>query len=377
MTDPLDAPLAGPNLPPGRRRALHMLASLPLAAGAGAPRLPGPGVGLHRLPGPSGTANPFPHGATFLVGGPAGGPLHRWARTVAPVLAQGLPPETRIGLTSIGGGDGVTAANRFAAGAAPDGRTLLFGPGAAMLAWLIGEGRAKFDVGSWVPVLAAATPAALVGRISVARLRAGATIRMAVDHLPGPDLAGLLALSLLGGLPVPVPGLSPQAAEAALAQGRIDVLLVSGAGAAARVHRLLRRGAHALASFGIAGPDGALHRDPAFPSLAQVGEVYARAHGHPPAGPLFEAWRATASVARLVFAVDLPPLTPAAMVALWRGAANAATGQAALAASLAAEGARALSGPEVLACARSIAVGVPALLALRRWLSARHGWLPG
>lgn len=354
---------------------LHALAGLPIAASAGEPRLSGAGMHLRPMPGPA-AADPFPHGATFLIGGPAEGRLHRWAEAVAPALARALPPDTRIGLTAVGGQDGVTAANRFAAGATADGRLLLFDPGAAMLAWLIGEARARFDVGTWIPVLAASTPAVLMTHPAV-RPRVGARVRMAVDRLPGPGLSGLLALSLLGTTPVPVPGLAPDAADAALAQGRIDAVLASGEGVARRVRRLTAAGARPLASFGIAGPDGTLRRDPAFPALPHLGEVYARLHAHAPEGKLFDAWRATAAATQLIFAVDLPPLTPAAMVALWRGAAEAAVGRPDFAASLAADGARPLAGPAALAGARGVAVGVPALLALRRWLSAQRGWRLG
>ncbi|MDE2005435.1 MAG: hypothetical protein KGI51_02615 [Rhodospirillales bacterium] len=351
---------------------MRMLASLPLAAGADGPRLTGAGIKARKLPGPPGGAAGFPHGATFLVGGPPSGRLHGLARSVAQALTQGLPPETHIALASIGGADGVTAANRFAATVPPDGRTLLFGPGATMIAWLIGDARARFDVGSWVPVLAGESPAMLLARVPPARLAGGARVRVGIERVAGPDLAGLLAIALLGGEPVPVAFPSPGAASFALSRGEIEAMLVQGPTAANRAEQLGRAGAATRIGLGSTQPNGALGRDPSMPAQPHLAELYRHLHGRAPQGPLFDAWRALAIAAQLVFMIDLPPLTPATMVALWRGAASG--GSAQLAAPLAEDGARTLAGPALFAAARGIAVGVPALLALRRWLSTRPGW---
>ena len=205
-------------------------------------------------------------------------------------------------------------------------------------------------------------------------LRAGAVLRMAADRLPGPDLAGLLALALLGGVPRPVTGLGPAAAEAALLRGEVDVLLLTGEGVAKRAARLTGQGVRPVASFGAFDAAGAWGRDPAFPAVPQVAELASELRRYPPAGPLFHAWLACAAAAQLVFALQLPALTPAGMVALWRQAARGAVRQPALAAALTDGGLRPLVGAAALANARALALGVPGLLALRQWLSARKDW---
>lgn len=370
MTAPLDDPAAAP----GRRRVLHLLASLPLFAGVGGSGLPGGRVQLTPLADPAIPADPFRRGAALLVAGPEQGPLSRWARLVATALAGGLPPRCAIRISSVGGRDGVTAANQFGARIAPDGCTLLFAPGAAVLAWLVGEGRAKFDVGSWLPVCAAASPGLLVGRFGPETLRAGGVLRLAVDRLSGPDPAGLLALALLGGVPWPVAGLGPAAAEAALLRGALDAVLLTGEGVPVRAARLAAHGLRPVASFGALGPDGVMGRDPAFPEVPQVTELASALRGHPPAGPLFRAWQGCAAAAQLTFGLELSALTPAGLVALWRRAGSAAMQEPNLAAALAAGGLRPLTGPAALANARTLAVDVPALLALRQWLSTRKNW---
>ena len=67
-------------------------------------------------------------------------------------------------------------------------------------------------------------------------------------------------------------------------------------------------------------------RDPAFPDVPHLAELYATRSGRPPAGPLYDAWRASAAAAQLEFGLVLPQLTPAAMVSLWRNAGTRGRG---------------------------------------------------
>lgn len=372
MTAPLDDPAAMPD----RRRVLRLMASLPLLRGPGNAMAGGARVHLVPLTAPVIPAAPFRDGARVLMAGPAQGPLSPWGRRLAAALPVGLPPGSRVALTPMGGGDGVTAANQFGARTG-DGHILLLTPGATVLAWLVGEGRVKFDVGGWVPVCAAASPALLMGRFEPLALRAGQVLRLAVDRLPGPELAGLLALALLGARPRPVPGLDRAAAEAALLRGALDAVLLTGDRVVARAARLRARGIRPIASFGAFGPDGRLRRDPDFPTVPEVAELAAALHGGPADPPLMRAWRATAAAAQLRFGLDLPALTPAGMVALWRRAGAAAMGAPAVAGPLTSNGWRSLTGSAALANARALAADTPALLALRHWLSSRRTWRVG
>jgi hypothetical protein len=368
MTAPLDEFAAAPD----RRRVLRLFASLPLLSAMGGKILSGPHGHLVPLADPAIPPDPFRRPAALLVAGPPQGTLHAWAQLVAPVMARSLPPDSTIAISSVGGQDGVTAANQFGARAAPDGRTLLFTPGAAALAWMVGETRAKFDVGAWTPVIGASSPGVLMGRFGSEALRAGGVLRLAVDRLPGPDLAGLLALSLLGGVPHAITGLGPAAAEAALLGGHLDAVVLTGENATTVAARLSARGVPIVASFGALDRVGALRRDPAFPTVPEVSELAAALHGRPLSGPLYRAWRGCAAAAQLVFGIELPALTPSAMVALWRRAGSEAVDQPDLAAALATGTLRPLTGADALATARTIAVDGPALLALRQWLSMRR-----
>jgi len=319
---------------------------------------------------------PFPDGATLLVAGPDGGRLAEWGRLIAPGLRRPLPPGTGVRLTTAGGADGVTGANQFDTRAAPDGRTLLLAPGEAVLSWLVGDPRAKFDVGDWVSVLAGVTPSIVVGRIAAQALQAGHPARVAATSIEGPDLALLLGVELLGARAVPVFGVSEQSLQSAIAHGSVDVALLRGEHVPARAAALATAGAHPIFSIGAADLSGAPAREIAFPELPFLEELYTSLHGRRPAGPLYRGWRAAAVASRLVFGLVLADLTPAAMVALWRRAGvDAATGLdfglAAAAASL-----RPLPGPAASSGTAPIAADMAGLLALRQWLNSRFNWHP-
>ncbi|HYZ32554.1 MAG TPA: hypothetical protein VE684_09765, partial [Crenalkalicoccus sp.] len=150
----------------------------------------------------------FPDDVSLLVAGPSGGRAARWGELMAPALGRALQQGAALPRQNVGGPDGVTGANQFDAHANPDGSTALLVPGQAALSWLCGDTRVKFDAGRWVPVWAGSTSAALATRV---KLVPGQTVRVAVGNLIGPELAGLLALDLLGigAVPVRIDGAGP------------------------------------------------------------------------------------------------------------------------------------------------------------------------
>ncbi len=367
MTNPLP--------PSGRRRLLGLMSALPLSAVGSSSSFDKAARFAAADPPPIPTP-PFPEGATLLVAGPDGGRLAEWGRLIAPGVSRALPPRTAVRLAPAGGADGVTGANQFGARAIPDGSTLLLAPGEAVLAWLVGDPRAKFDVGDWVSVLAGMTPSIAVGRIAAQSLQAGHPTRVAATGLERPDLAVLLGVELLGARAVPVYGVTEETLPAAIAGGNVDVVLLRGERVPARVTALAAAGARPIFSVGAADQAGAPARETAFPEVPFLEELYTNLHGRRPAGPLYRGWRAAAVASRLAFGLILSDLTPAAMVALWRRASRDAAagldfGLAAAAATL-----QPLPGPAASAGTAPIAADMAALLALRQWLNSRFNWHP-
>jgi hypothetical protein len=362
------------NRPPvDRRRFLALLASLPVLGRAGE-AVAAPSR-LRLIPQAAAQPAPaFPDGATLLIAGPDGGHTDAWTRVIVPALSQALPPETLIRRITAGGADGVTGANQFDARGTPDGQTVLLVPGLAALAWLVGDPRAQFDAGHWVPVLAGFTPGVVVARGGPAAFGPGGAPRLAAGAPAGPELPALLGIELLGAQIQPVFDLGdPAAADDALKRGAVDAVFVGGHKVPERVAALAAVGGLPVFSLGARDAAGALVRDPLFPDLPNLVEMRAGLGGAPLSGPLFDAWCAAATASQLDFGLVLPPLTPAAMVALWRRAGAQVAVAADMQAAAAAKSVRPLGSPAATA---SLAADAPAQLALRRWLGARFNWHP-
>ena len=357
--------------PIDRRGALLALVGLPLLARSRRAVAARPRFIPQAMAAP---AAAFPDGATILVAGPDGGTTDAWTRVIVPALAQALPPETQIHKTASGGPDGVTGANQFYARGAPDGQTALLAPGAAAVAWLVGDPRAQFDAGRWVPVLGGATSGVVVARVGPSVFGPGGRPRIAADSPTGAALPALLGIDLLGARGTPHFGLvAPEQARDALQQGAVDAVFVGGHNVPERVAALAPAGGQPVFSLGARNAEGVMVRDPLFPDLPTLTDMSASLGGAPLAGPLYEAWCAVATASQLDFGLVLPPLTPAAMVALWRRAGRQAALAPEMQAAAAALSVRPLANPAATA---PIAANAPALLALRRWLVTSFNWQP-
>ncbi len=334
------------------------------------------GIGLPFLAraGVAGSSS-LPDGAELLIAGPSGGRLDRLSMDLLPALQRGLPAGTPLQREFAGGPDGVTGANRFEARGTPDGASVLLMPGDAALAWLVGDPRARFSLGSLVPIMSGVTCGVLMSRLPLDQIGPGKRLRMAALRPDGPDLAGLLGLDLLGlQLDPTFSGSETAAVERAILGRRADALFVVGPDTPKRVARLAAAGLAPAFVLGVAGEDGTMRRDPLLPDVPTLAELAVRMHGAVPSGLLYDAWRAVAAAVQLSFLLALPPLTPASLVSLWRqsGAHAAATIP-----PVEAGGMRLIACPETTAFTAPIAsVDTASLIELRQWLALRLGWQP-
>jgi hypothetical protein len=153
-------------------------------------------------------------------------------------------------------------------------------------------------------------------------------------------------------------------------------VLLRGPGVLDQFTALSAAGAQPLFALGTVDETGQMARDPAFPDVPHLAELYEKRIGNRPAGPLFEAWRAAAAAAQSEFGLVLPKLTTAAMVSLWRRAgADAAAAQAVQVAG-ASLNIRPLGGAAATTGAAAMAASATSLVELRRWLASRFNWRP-
>jgi hypothetical protein len=297
---------------------------------------------------------------TLLLPGPEGGPAAVWAARVAAGLARGLPHAVALHSTTIGGPDGVTAANRFATLEGMDGRTLLVLPGSAAHARLIGESRARYPVEGWLPLCASWQGAILAGRGPMPAPDAARPLRLALPGPEAPETAALLGLDLVGHPAVPVFGLGAFAAEQALARGEVDALVMA---APAPMLRAARAGLTAWRELETPGR-------PDIPGLPPLAEAATRARPAQVA-----AAQAGFAALRLRAALVLPALTSADLVAVWRRAAL--RWQEDEARDPPDTTPPALVGAEARAAMAALFPASEGVLAYREWLLRRLSWQAG
>lgn len=312
---------------------------------------------LASVAGPLRAATPIPEAATLLAPGPDRGPVAAFAADAARGLPLGLLQAAALRVSVLGGPDGITAANRFAASTPADGRLLLALPGLAGHAVLVGDPRARYEPRAWPALAASLAPAIVAGRGPV---QAPTPVRIALPGPAAPEVGALLALDLLGR---PASAVFPAAGvtgEALVAAGAADVLVLTGTAAAARAAAL-----GLTPWFAFDTPDGA--RDPA---LAQV-PTLADLLPDPAAPDFLAATRAAGAALRLRGLLVLPALTSADTVAMWRDAARRWLETQPAAPDPAARHA----GPEEAALLHAaLCPGAEACTAYRDWLHHRLNW---
>lgn len=324
--------------------------------------------------------------AGLIVGGPDSGPLARWARVLGAAIGPRIAaPDQSLRIAYVGGADGVTAANQFEARTAPDGSTGLLVSGSAAMAWLVGDQRAQFDAGHWLPV---ATGLASGVVLRAPTLSNSATHASALPGVPGRRL--LLAVSGAADLAVAATlGLSMLGIETQLVtdtdeplttmrKGRADMVFLRGPNAVDTTAAARALGATPIFSLGVMDDAGSLTRDPQISDIATLPELLATRQSAPYPAGLLAAWRAVAASAQLEFALVLPWLTPSGTVSQWRKAVSQISGTART--DTASEAMLQLAQSSTLRLQTdpisnfglsAIAVDANTLLELRRWMAAR------
>jgi len=301
-----------------------------------------------------------PEAATLLAPGPEGGLVADFAARAAIGLPRGLLQAAALRVSVLGGPDGITAANRFAASTPADGRLMLTLPGHAGHALLLGDPRARYDPRSWPALAASLAPAIVAGRGPV---QAPAPIRLALPGPAAPEAGALLALDLFGRAASAVFPAVGMTSEALVAAGAADALVLTGTGAAARA-----------ASIGLTpwftfdGADGG--RDPSLPHLPTLTELLP----DPAVPDVLAATRAAGAALRVRGLLVLPALTSADTVAMWRDAARrwVEADPAAMPSGIR------LAGPvEAARMLGALRPTAEAFTVYRDWLQRRLGWRAG
>ena len=259
-----------------------------------------------------------------------GGGSDTWARFNAPFFSKYLPGNPNVIVVNEPGGGSTTGANMFASRARPDGMTFLGTSGSTQFPYLLGDPRVRYEYKDWEIAMVSptggvvyTTPATGVKSAEEIGKLTGQKLVYASQGATSLDLVPMLAFDLLGFEVQHVFGFKGRGdGRLAFERGEVNIDYQTSSAYLTNVVPLVERGeAIPLFSYGILDEDGNPQRDPTFPDLPIVEEVYEMLHGKAPSGPDYEAYQAfnTAGFAAQKMMV-LPKGTPADIVEAYREA---------------------------------------------------------
>ncbi|TQJ52260.1 tripartite tricarboxylate transporter substrate-binding protein [Phycicoccus sp. SLBN-51] len=228
-----------------------------------------------------------------------GGGTDTWARFIGTELSRTIPGKPGFAPNNEAGGEGISGTNHFVSSAKADGTEILVSTATTVVPWVLGRKAVRYDFDRLVPVVANGT-----GAVIYARTAAG--VRGVEDLLDRPkrlkfggitatglDVTTLLAFDLLEMDVEAVFGFEGRGpVNLALQRGEVDIDYQTTSAYGPAVEGLVKDGkAVPLMSLGQVDASGKVVRDPNFPKLPTVVEVYEKLHGKAPEGPKLESYR--------------------------------------------------------------------------------------
>jgi tripartite-type tricarboxylate transporter receptor subunit TctC len=229
-----------------------------------------------------------------------GGGTDVWARFVGAELTEAVPGSPGLAPVNDDGGEGILGTNHFMTSAKPDGTEVLVSTASTVVPYLLELPAVRYDFTELRPILANGTGA-------VVYARTGAGVR-GVDDLvdrdeplvfggiaaTSLDLTTLLAFDLLSADVDATFGFEGRGpVNLALQRGEVDIDYQTTSSYGPAVEPLVEEGtAVPLFSLGQVDDEGEIVRDPNFPDLPTVVEVYEQLYGEQPDPEALETYRA-------------------------------------------------------------------------------------
>jgi tripartite-type tricarboxylate transporter receptor subunit TctC len=258
-----------------------------------------------------------------------GGGTDTWARTVLPSLGQFLPSDPQLLIKNIAGSRGHRAANDYARTNPLHGRSLLVIGASMNIAYLLEDERVRYELSNWRALMAYSAGIVVYASPNLGIQRIGDLIN-SKQHLImasiGPtseDLFVLLAFDILEIDITSIFGLGGRgAARRMFERGDVNLDFQTTPAFMKLVKPLVNdRRARPLFSLGAFDSEMNYVRDPRFPDLPNLKEVYIEIFGFAPKSKAWEAWLSLykANKGTLKFLV-IPEETPETIVNSYQNA---------------------------------------------------------
>lgn len=270
---------------------------------------------------PSAAQQTFYSGKTLRVIVPydVGGGTDTLARIVAPFLRQYLGDNAAVQVVNQPGAGGINGANQFALRGSSNGTSVLWSSASNVMPYLLRDPAVRYDFQDFTPILGTIVSRVVFASASTRLdsvqdlLNPPVSLEYGAISVTGSDLLPIIAFKLLGVNVRHVVGFDGSGAtRLAFERGETNLNMDSAAAYQATVEPRVATGEIIpLFSLGLLDENGDLVRDPTFPEMPTVAEVYEQLHGQPPSGIVWEAYKA-ALVAQVAAKVmwahgDTPP----------------------------------------------------------------------
>jgi len=284
-------------------------------------------VALHALTGPAAVAKDFSgERITIIVPFREGGGTDTYTRFLAPYLSKKLPGQPVILVRNIPGAGGIAGTNQFEDRARPDGLTIMGISASVNINFMLGDPRVKYKLNTYRPFLLSPFGAVIYGSTKlgvdpsdpkrmVEKLRAAPNLLYGGQSPTSADNRTLLALYILGIKPRVVWGMKGRGgSRLAFERGEFNVNYDSTSAYLKSVVPMVKSGvATPLFTQSLVDENGNLVRDPTFPDIPHLAEVYQAVNGRDirSEGALFAAWNALNTAGGMANkALALPAATP-------------------------------------------------------------------
>jgi tripartite-type tricarboxylate transporter receptor subunit TctC len=227
---------------------------------------------------------------TMMIPLAEGGGTDTWARFVGSALTEEVPGSPGLAPENDDGGEGILGTNHFMTSAKPDGTEVLVSTASTVVPYLLNVPAVKYDFNELRPILANGT-----GAVVYARSKAGVDgVEDLIDRdkplifggiaATGLDLTTLLAFDLLSADIDSTFGFEGRGpVNLALQRGEVDIDYQTTSAYGPAVEPMVKDGtAVPLFSLGQVNAEGEIVRDPNFPDIPTVVEVYEELYGEQP-----------------------------------------------------------------------------------------------
>lgn len=228
----------------------------------------------------------------------AGGGTDTVARFLAAYYGDFIEGEPEVQVENVTGGGGVIGTNEFALQRPADGEHALFSAGSTSFTWLLREPAAEFDLRAMQPVIGVPTGAILWGTPetgiseSMDVFTTEEELIFGAVSATGRDAIFLVAFEVLGLDVNTIVGYDGRGdARLATESGELNIDWQSTGAYQTHVQPLVDEGAAVPIFSGGQIENGELVRDPQFPDVPTVKELYVEMYGEEPSGAAWEAYR--------------------------------------------------------------------------------------